>query len=394
VKVGLGLLGDESWMAGQVIVRDLLVSVRDLDLEDVRLSLVAEAASDANRLRASYPGAAEYLFVRRAKRFSAEWVGNRVASRFLKRDLGVNRFLKREGIDVYFGYCIMMKYWGLATLSWIPDFQHVRLPEMFSKEEIGARDQNFRTTAEMSTRVVLLSRAVQTDFRDRFPELASKTRVLSPVSRIPRSIYDTNPGDIVKQFNLPDRFFYVPNQFWRHKNHELVFKAVAELKRRGVGVNVVCTGYPSDHRHIQHFTSLWEKVSRWGIRDQVIYLGQVPHLDVFKLIRQAVCVLNPSRFEGWGISVDEARSVGKRILASAVPSHLEQEAPAAVFFDPESVEDLQEKMVEIWERAKAGPDPDLEKAARDAQPERLRKYGAQFVTIAREAQMSAARASF
>lgn len=375
-------------MAGQVIVRDLFLSVGELGLDDVSLSLVAGAASDANRLRASYTGAAEYLFVPHAKRFSPEWVSNRVASRFLKRDLGLNRFLKREAIDVFFGYCIMLKYWGLATLSWIPDFQHVRLPEMFSQGEIEARDRDFRTTAEMATRVVLLSRAVQADFRERFPTLASKTRVLSPVSRIAPSIYQSDPGDIVKQFNLPERFFYVPNQFWRHKNHELVFRAVAELKRRGVAVNVVCTGYPSDHRHIQHFTSLWEKVSRWDIRDQVIYLGQVPHLDVFKLIRQAVCVLNPSRFEGWGISVDEARSVGKRILASSIPSHLEQDAPAASYFDPESVEDLQDKMVEIWERAKGGPDHDLEEVARRAQPERLRNYGAQFVTIAREAQAS------
>jgi hypothetical protein len=41
----------------------------------------------------------------------------------------------------------------------------------------------------------------------------------------------------------------------------------------------------------------------------------------------SICVINPSKF-GLGIGIDEARSVGKRILASGLPSHSEQNAPA------------------------------------------------------------------
>ena len=169
---------------------------------------------------------------------------------------------------------------------------------------------------------------MKADFEQRLPEHAAKARVVSPVSRIPSHIYAGDPGEVVKEYNLPAKFFYLPNQFWQHKNQELVFQAVRNLKQRGVQVNVVCSGFPGDHRSLRHFATLWEKLSRWNIRDQIIYLGLIPHDDVLRLIRQTICVVNPSQFEGWGISVDEARSVGKRVLASALPSHLEQNVPA------------------------------------------------------------------
>ena len=70
------------------------------------------------------------------------------------------------------------------------------------------------------------------------------------------------------------------------------------------------------------------------LNEQVHYLGTVPRDDVFDLIRQSICVLNPSLFEGWGYAVDEAASVGKRILASDIAAHREQAAPACEYFDP------------------------------------------------------------
>jgi len=44
--------------------------------------------------------------------------------------------------------------------------------------------------------------------------------------------------------------------------------------------------------------------------------------------------LNPSRFEGFGMSVAESKSLGKRVLASDLGLLREQAAPGAVYFDP------------------------------------------------------------
>ena len=212
--------------------------------------------------------------------------------------------------------------------------------------------------------------------------------MLSPITRVPARIYDQDPRAVLARYHLPEKFVYLPNQFWRHKNHQLMFEAVKDLDQQGVPVSVVCTGYPSDYRDAGYFASLWESLSRWGIRDRVIYLGLIPHDDVLSLIRQSACVVNPSRFEGWGISIDEARTVGKSVLLSDIPTHREQDPPKATYFDPASKDDLVAKLAAVWNNSTAGPDHELERAARASLPGRLRSYAERFVSIAIEARQA------
>jgi glycosyltransferase involved in cell wall biosynthesis len=388
MKIALSIMGDERWMAGEVIVRNLLQSVRELEDRDVRLALLAPEGSDDARNRTRYSAADEHLRYPAPRRFSGAWIGNTLSARLLRRDLLLDRFLRGRDVDVLFGSWYPTRYPSVATMAWIPDFQHVHMPDMFSDTERTTRDRNFAETARLSTRVVLLSNAVADDFRARIPVHADKARVLSPITRVPPGIYDTDPAEVVPRYHLPQRFFYLPNQFWKHKDHKLLFEAVKNLAERGVPVTVVCTGYPGDYRDAGHFPSLCESVSRWGIRDRIIYLGLVPHDDVLLLIRQSVCVVNPSRFEGWGISIDEARTVGKRVLLSDIPTHREQDPPKATFFEAGNREDLESKLAAVWEDAVVGPDQELERAARDSLPGRLRAYAESFVTIATEARQA------
>jgi len=88
-------------------------------------------------------------------------------------------------------------------------------------------------------------------------------------------------------------------------------------------------------------------------------------------MRQSVCVLNPSLFEGFGLSVDEANCLGKRVLLSDLPVFREQAHPDAAYFEPTRLSELVEKMAETWRLADAGPDADKEKRARRNPPGEL-----------------------
>jgi hypothetical protein len=91
------------------------------------------------------------------------------------------------------------------------------------------------------------------------------------------------------------------------------------------------------------------------------------------------------RFEGWGISIDEARTVGKRVLLSDIPTHREQDPPLAVYFDVADRGDLEARLDGIWKEASPGLDHALEGAAPDSLPGRLRSYAESFVAFATEA---------
>jgi glycosyltransferase involved in cell wall biosynthesis len=124
--------------------------------------------------------------------------------------------------------------------------------------------------------------------------------------------------------------------------------------------------------------------SRLEIRNQIFFLGLIPRNHVFSLIRQSVCVLNPSLFEGFGLGTDEARSLGKQLLLSDIDAHREQNPPRAVFFNPRDHQELATAMADLWREKPPGPDPELEDEAKASLPERMKTFGEAFLSAVKE----------
>ena len=286
---------------------------------------------------------------------------------------GFSVLLKKHHVDVLFGPLITFPIFTIKTLIWVPDFQHFHYPEMFSPDECQSRSTTIQKVAKKATRVILISNAAKKDFLDFAPECIKKAAVFSPMAYIEESVYDIPLQEVLNRYNLPEKFIFLPNQFWKHKNHCLVLKAIRFLKEEGIHVTLVCAGSSHDYRNPTFFSQLTRKISEWNLRDQVIYLGLIPRQDVLLLMRQSICVINPSLFEGFGFSVDEARSIGKKLILSDIPPHREQNPPAAEYFDPSDKEDLARVIRMVWLETPPGPDAVLEKYARKDYRQRVQK---------------------
>ncbi len=100
------------------------------------------------------------------------------------------------------------------------------------------------------------------------------------------------------------------------------------------------------------------------------------------LMRRAIGVVNPSRFEGWSTTVEEAKSLGVPAVLSDLAVHREQALPGAVFFDPQSPAALAAALISAWESWPAGPRPAAEQAALAAAQRRRQAFAARFAEIA------------
>jgi glycosyltransferase involved in cell wall biosynthesis len=381
MRIAFEVAGGDTWQAGISYNKTFIYALKHTYGDDVALYFLLP---DANIPGDIGEAGGKVLRITAYREWTTLWVGEQAIKYLFAYDLRRARILNRYKMDVIFGLLLLNRYGSIPTLSWIPDFQHIHLPEMFSALERSQRDWDYLKTAEISNRVILMSESVKKDFEIFAPQYAYKARVLQAVSHIPESIYEADLKSVLNLYHLPEKFVYIPNQFWRHKNHEMVFRALKILKDSGVKVFVVCSGYPGDNRHPSHFSDLLQKISSWGIRDQVVLLGMIPRNHIFMLMRQAICVLNPSLFEGFGLTVDEARSLGKRVLLSDIPAHQEQDPPKAMYFDPYNSEDLAEKLRMIWRDVEPGPDSELELKAQQSFPGRLRACAESFMSVANE----------
>lgn len=280
------------------------------------------------------------------------------------------------GITLPLGDALPSGSWA----GWVPDFQHRYLPQLFTAEDIAHRDRQIALLAEDAPKVVLSSEHAAQDFRSFYPAQAHKAHVLT-FATFPQPNWKEPYNDSELE-QLPERFFVICNQFWQHKNHLVVFRALELLLARGIKPTVVCTGELKDYRNAEYARTIKETVEPFQRDGQVRILGLVPRRRQIELLRRAIAVVQPSLFEGWSTVIEDARVLGRPCLLSDFPVHREQNPPGARFFPAESPAALADLLAEVWENAAPGPDLDSEAAARRRAEERVVEVGRAFLTIA------------
>jgi glycosyltransferase involved in cell wall biosynthesis len=272
--------------------------------------------------------------------------------------------------------------WRLAfpAIAWFPDLQHLRLPQLFSPAARWRRELGFRVQIKSGRHVMLSSESALVDIRKFYPGLTNDVSVVRFATQPEAALLTANITEILTKYDLPPRFAYLPNQFWRHKNHLVVVDALAILKERGLDVVVAASGSPKDPREVDYFDNLMRQVKARDLETRFRYLGMIPLDHVFALLRTAVAVINPSRFEGWSTTVEEAKSFGVPLILSDIEVHREQAGDTARYF---GVDDAAMLADHLWASLQAAGLP----MSRDLLPDlnrRVAAFATDFASVVRK----------
>jgi glycosyltransferase involved in cell wall biosynthesis len=95
------------------------------------------------------------------------------------------------------------------------------------------------------------------------------------------------------------------------------------------------------------------------------------------LLRASLALINPSRFEGWSTTVEEAKSFGVPLILSDIDVHREQTGGTARYF---GVDDSGMLADHLWEVSQSSEQP----VARDLLPnldQRVNAFAEDFVRL-------------
>jgi glycosyltransferase involved in cell wall biosynthesis len=285
---------------------------------------------------------------------------------------------RKHRIDVAFEYTQFLGWrFPFPAVAWLTDFQHRHLKELFSFRAYWKRDLGFRTQILSGRYIMLSSEDSRRDCEMFFPQSIGRTSAVRFAVRPPDvSDYD-GARAIANGYNLPEHFFYLPNQFWRHKNHRTVIEAIHILKSQGFNLVVAASGKPEDYRHSHHYQTLHSLVDSRGLADNFRFIGMVPRQHVFALMRACTALVNPSLSEGWSTTVEEAKLLGVPMLLSNLRVHMEQAGESASFFDPQAAEQLASLMAQ-HNNLPAVSRQDMEKLAIAASHNRVKQFANEF----------------
>jgi len=374
-RVGFALAPGD-WLGGRNYLRNLFAALRALPGEPIVPVLFAGKLQPG--VSGDFPGI-EIVRSSILDRRSPAWIFRKIVARATSQDIMLRRLLLRHGISIVSHSSYLDFDPGdhstIKTIAWIADFQHFHLPEFFTPEERRLRTLLYEILCSRCDKVIMSSECARADMRILLPEYVHKSELLQFVATpIPTADAPTLP-ELQRLYNFNGPYFLLPNQFWMHKNHRVVISALQELKRQGNPFLVLATGSAEDHRNPAFFPELMQYAAECDVLDSFRVLGQIPFHHLAGLMQHAVAFLNPSYFEGWSTSVEEAKSMGKQVVLSDIPVHREQAPGRSFYFAADDPVALAAAMKAAYDEFDPQRDAAMQDAARAQFPERQRAFG-------------------
>jgi glycosyltransferase involved in cell wall biosynthesis len=349
IRIALPPIGGVQWLGGQNYLRNLAKAL--LEFVPHRVTPVLFVDPDyAPAMVAELEQAGVEIV--RDPYFSPARQGRRIVRALITgRDAGALRRYRAQRIDCVFESANYHGWrFGMPTLAWFPDFQHRHLPHLFSRQARLRREAGFRAAIARSEHLLLSSRDAEADLRRYYSNYGATAHVVPFAVPVPPPATAESVSRVRRQYDLPERWFHLPNQFWRHKNHAVVVEAVQIAAREMPDICVCCTGSAVDIRDPGYFEGLMTGIAARGLQAHFISLGIVPHADVHALMQGSIALINPSLFEGWSTVVEEAKASGTPMILSSINVHREQAGESARYFDPAAPEELAAILMD-WHRS-------------------------------------------
>lgn len=381
MRVAFTLIGGKDWTGGYNYLLNLLTVLGRYQQGNLSSVLFVGEACSTDDVAAfvSIPGVE---VVKTPLLNASRRTTSLIQAMLLGRDVPMRRLFQDRNIDVvfesaqFFGWRL-----GIPAIAWIPDFQHKMLPNLFSRSAWWKREIGFRAQVAGGRAIMLSSDDARHACETHYPSTRGRTRTVHFAVPPGPVIPFAEARAIADLYNLPEQYFFMPNQFWRHKNHELVLEALAILKQRGNRVVVAASGKQVDPRAPAYFPAFLAKLERAGLEDMFRLLGMIPYPHLAMLMRASTALLNPSLFEGWSTTVEEARSMGTPMLLSDLDVHQEQMGNDALYFDRHSAQSLADAL--------GGYVPldgvlrvQLAEAARETAQQRVERFARDFAELA------------
>lgn len=338
IQVAFTLIGGREWFGGYNYQLNLFNALLQNEKERIQICLFLGKDVDVGLL-AGFEKITDIKIVK-SKVFNKSSQTKRLLKAItFGKDTEALKVFKKNGINVLFESA---NYYGwqfpIPTIAWIPDFQHRHLKHLFSFFSYWKRELGFKAQISTNRLIMLSSENARQDCEKFYPKSKGNTHVVS--FAVPYKDVDLDSKEVLNLYKLPNTFFFLPNQFWKHKNHLCVLEALKICNARGDDIVIATCGKQEDPRDAEYFPHLNNFMTSNGLEDNFRLLGVIPYAHIQVLMRECAALINPSYFEGWSTTVEEAKSFGKAMILSDINVHKEQAAGRAVFFNPKNPEEL------------------------------------------------------
>ena len=259
-----------------------------------------------------------------------------------KRDIDLIYFISPSGYACYTDkYNYIFTVWDLSHRDFM-EFPEVRENSIFE-----TRENVYQHVLTKAIAVIVESKLGKENVIRRYGVDPERVEVLSfspaPETQLDDNAYQANFVDIKKKYQINSDYIYYPAQFWAHKNHVYILKAIVLLKEKHeTELHAVFSG--SDKGNLEHVMAVAVSL---GIKHLVKHVGFVPNEEVPYLYKQSLALVMPTYFGPTNMPPLEAFQLGVPVIYSDLPGLREQVGDAALLVDLSDPQSLVNQLLSL-----------------------------------------------
>ena len=264
---------------------------------------------------------------------------NKLLIIIFNKNFYIDNLLEKNNIKILSHSGWIGKKSKILNYPWIPDFQELHLPENFSFLDKVIRRARVFFCNHFSTKILVSSKNVKRDLRSINIQAAKNSLLIKHSVDVPSYSELKSFSYLKTKYKIGNNYFFLPNHYWKHKNHLVVLRALSESIKK-INFQIISTGNMSDHRHPRYIEKIKDYILEKKIKKNYRMLKVIPYIDMISLMYYSIALINPSKSEGWSNTVEQAKAMNKKVILSNIDVHIEQRNKNCIFFKPDDFKKL------------------------------------------------------
>lgn len=281
-----------------------------------------------------------------------DWLSKRVPS--LWRSSWMKKDLKRLQLDLYHGLShelpAGMAATGIPSVVTMHDLIFERYPDQYKRADRMIYHYKFRKACREADRIIAISRQTKEDLIELYGVPESKINVCyqSCNPAFAKTVSAEEKMRVRQLYQLPEQFFLYVGSIIERKNLLNICKAMVLLQSE-LPLPLVIIGSGGAYKQ-----QVQEYIRQHQLGDRCIFLSDLAAArnsagfqtaaDFPAIYQQALAMIYPSFFEGFGIPVLEGLWSGIPVITSNVSCLPEAGGDGAFYVNPASPEDIAQQM--------------------------------------------------
>jgi glycosyltransferase involved in cell wall biosynthesis len=227
----------------------------------------------------------------------------------------------------------------IPTIVSVMDLSYLHFPETFKKNDLYQLTKWTEYSVKNAKKIITISNSSKDDIIKYYKVPESKVTVVH-LGLKPLSMKATSKS--LSEFGIDKKFVLFVGTLQPRKNIERLIEAFSKLPESSKDYQLVIVGKKG-----WLYEPILNAPEKYNIKERVLFLDYVSDNDLPAFYAKAEVFVLPSLYEGFGLPILEAMRYECPVITSKVSSLPEAGGDAALYFDPESTDDIRDTIQKV-----------------------------------------------